>query len=882
MKPAPSLSRTSCPIQILLAVLTLWSAMWLTACGGGSDKQASPADMDAAPINGIAVDPDDLSPALGTLIQGNFLPFDSGSRWIYKVSGQDSATGPYFYVSRQQVESIKTVDGITSIEISDINPETGEGIGTYHLRLLPDRLAQFSNDGNRSLDLLRLPLRMGQRYTQDDRVDEDTGYDADGDGVNDTVSTHTEVLVAGVESVQTSAGRFPRALKVMTMEQRTYRYSRSGGRLTMTRNSTDWYADGHGLVRATTTYSRKDWTASLTHDLLAYRIGNRMGDITPPRVVNANPAEGSTQGARPIINAELSEIPDRESLKGAVQLLGPDGKPVAGEAVYESGKFTFTPAANLHSGIHTFSIAGTLSDALGNQTGQNFYRHFTVDADAPSVIAVSPANGASALPLNTTISLEFSEPISPYIYQGIQLIPEGDTLGINVNLVVDGSRVLLTPTRPLNRGVRYEIVVSNHIKDLLGNAMPEEFRAGFTTEIGQFLTPVKLPTSASPVSTAIRDLNQDGLPDVVALIGDGVVLSASAYNKLYVFPQKTDGTLADGQIYPLEVPWYCGVERLVIADIDNDRTPEILFTNGGGCGVGIMARTPEGGWIRRGLFTSATLRNLRAADVDHDGLTDLVGLGLNDNNITIWFQKPGGGMADPVRVPIKAGSRPVMAIRDLNRDGLEDILICISDNSLPKQIGIVSQQPGRKFSATYLNAIQDDVTNNLANIAAGDINQDGRPDIAVTYTSRTGQIGVFLQNANGRFPAQPLIIENAQLPYGLALADFNRDGRTDLLTTHPGGGGGGLNYLPQDNNGGFPVRENYRTFYDLGFNTDTPSVGDINSDGYPDLVLANHGLGVEVIYNNAANLPTLSARNAAKKRPAVPQPLYPLEAFPAP
>ena len=62
----------------------------------------------------------------------------------------------------------------------------------------------------------------------------------------------------------------------------------------------------------------------------------------------------------------------------------------------------------------------------------------------------------------------------------------------------------------------------------------------------------------------------------------------------------------------------------------------------------------------------------------------------------------------------------------------------------------------------------------------GDINRDGKPDVAVTIAGmETNGIAVLLGNGDGTFQ-NALITEVAQRPSFLVMADFNRDGKLDI------------------------------------------------------------------------------------------------------
>src|SRR5437867_6797733 len=63
-------------------------------------------------------------------------------------------------------------------------------------------------------------------------------------------------------------------------------------------------------------------------------------------------------------------------------------------------------------------------------------------------------------------------------------------------------------------------------------------------------------------------------------------------------------------------------------------------------------------------------------------------------------------------------------------------------------------------------------------MAVGDVNGDGRPDLAVANVN-SGDVSVLLGNGDGTF--QPaLTFAAGYAPYSVAVGDFNGDGRPDL------------------------------------------------------------------------------------------------------
>ncbi|HEX8737145.1 MAG TPA: VCBS repeat-containing protein [Pyrinomonadaceae bacterium] len=115
---------------------------------------------------------------------------------------------------------------------------------------------------------------------------------------------------------------------------------------------------------------------------------------------------------------------------------------------------------------------------------------------------------------------------------------------------------------------------------------------------------------------------------------------------------------------------------------------------------------------------------------------------------------------------------------DFNGDGRVDIATAGLDLEILLGNGNATFQPNRKFP----------VGTSMSGIAKGDFNGDGRLDIAVSiYGPR--EIGVFLGSGDGNFGTVTRIPTNAggASPSSIVAADFNRDGRDDLMTSDPSG-----------------------------------------------------------------------------------------------
>ena len=172
---------------------------------------------------------------------------------------------------------------------------------------------------------------------------------------------------------------------------------------------------------------------------------------------------------------------------------------------------------------------------------------------------------------------------------------------------------------------------------------------------------------------------------------------------------------------------------------------------------------------------------------------------------------------------------------DFNGDGILDLVYCdnISSAARPEGHIYVRIGVGDGYFEPYLRLTTP--VRDLQYPAVGDLNKDGRQDIAVAGED---SVSVFLGNGDGTFEeAFLLALGSDSLPWGLKIADLDNDKNPDLVTTNSRSNTVSVIYGNGD--GTFEDPD----IYEVGIEPGDLIVVDIDKDDQLDIVVANYEAG---------------------------------------
>lgn len=347
------------------------------------------------------------------------------------------------------------------------------------------------------------------------------------------------------------------------------------------------------------------------------------------------------------------------------------------------------------------------------------------------------------------------------------------------------------------------------------------------------------PFGLRPNAIAMTDIDGDGLDDlIVGLQGDGsdpgvIVTLAIGFGGA---PLTTNSPHA-----------------FAFGDFDGDSAIDIGFS----------AYAPDGsGYV--GYISSITgdivevapvpyALGLTAADVNGDGLSDLIATDADNGRIAVMLQTTPGSFAAPAYSALAASIAYAVATGDFNHDGVLDLAVSRFDDFSTPSTGSVGVLIGNGDGTFQAEATAWAGPSVAGGIVVGDFNGDGYDDFAFASTDNSGGdpdavngVQVVLNNGDDTFAAAVGYATSTDGQPGQVVAgDLNGDGILDLVVTNfdtPGS----FSILTGNGDGSFAAP--------VEFDTDNGSfgiaIGDPDQDGDLDLIIANADAETLEAFNN--------------------------------
>lgn len=361
----------------------------------------------------------------------------------------------------------------------------------------------------------------------------------------------------------------------------------------------------------------------------------------------------------------------------------------------------------------------------------------------------------------------------------------------------------------------------------------------------------------NPPFVTAADVNGDGKVDLISVYStstNGYGLSSNQTNSLIVLTNNGYGVFGSNAIYSAgEFP-----QAVVAADVNGDGYLDLISADSAGT-ISVLTNNGSGVFGSNATYTvTGSPFSVAAADVNGDGYVDLVvaNSAMFPKQYTLLVLTNNGSGVFGSNATYNVGSSPnfgpsSVTVADVNGDGWPDL---ISAN--PAKLTIFTNNGDGNFTFASSRS-----TLTTVSVIALDVSGNGNVQL-ICVSPAFNVISVLTNNGSSVFNTA-YTVGVGSMPYSIAKADVNGDGKMDLITANVGTSPnyiGTLTVLTNNGGGIFSSNANYT----VGRGCQSVVTTDVNGDGRLDLICANSGTNTLFVLTNASTfLPMLAVNSAS-------------------
>ncbi|MBN8644976.1 MAG: VCBS repeat-containing protein, partial [Planctomycetes bacterium] len=345
------------------------------------------------------------------------------------------------------------------------------------------------------------------------------------------------------------------------------------------------------------------------------------------------------------------------------------------------------------------------------------------------------------------------------------------------------------------------------------------------------------------VEVKLGDIDRNGFVDALVLNEDGTC--TQLVNDHGFFAPRSTGTLTGDPLIAIG-----------LGDVEPDGDLDLWATADGDESLfvvpSLLPHRQQGFFSTSGVAASGDApSSMAVGDFNGDGTPDIAAASFFDDTVK-WARFDHGQFRFVQTTIVGPGNDPVadgpsaVAVADFNLDGRDDVAVAGILNSRL----VVRFNPGN--SGAWAGATVDSVATGIGSLAVADFNADGAPDIAAGLAT-PGTVRLYLNRANGIAGVFEPVTLPAVFPgvRSIAVGDLNSDGRPDIVAACPAGN---LLRLALQTD---PILRSERNVLIPEFNVSSSialnganvvTAGDFNGDGRDDIASSSPLISVAIVY----------------------------------
>ena len=560
-----------------------------------------------------------------------------------------------------------------------------------------------------------------------------------------------------------------------------------------------------------------------------------------------------------------------------------DGKPEMIVQNYASNSVSVFRNTSISGSVTTSSFSSKVDFTAGTSPVAGAVCDF--DGDGRLDIAVANSGSSTVSVLRNTIS----PPVPPVI---TSFAPTSGPIGTTVTItgtnfsttaannivwfgavqatVTAATATQLTVNVPTGATYQPITVTVNGLTDYSATPFTVTFASSQVIDATAFATKVDFTTGTNPTCTAIGDIDGDGKPDIV--VANSTSSTVSVYRNT-----SSSGSITAGS-FAAKVDFTSGTNPygVVIGDIDGDGKPDLVVVNNNNSGsISVFRNTSTSGSITTSSFSAkvdfaAGANPIGAAigDIDGDGKPDLAVANLSGNTISVFRNTSTSGAITTgsfaAKVDFTTGSSPTgLTIVDIDGDGKPELAVTNSGSSSISVFRNTSTS-GSVTTGSFASKVDFTTGTGPYNLVFGDIDGDGKPDLAVANQSGN-TVSVFRNTSTsgsittGSFAAK-VDFATGTSPYCITIGDIDGDGKPDLAV--PNYTGNTISVIKNTSTSGSITTSSFATKVDFttGSNPFAVILCDMDGDGKPDLAITNYtSSSISVLRNTISGPPIISS-----------------------